>query len=134
MRELSAYEPMSSTVVVSDEMADHLSRPMRESQPSFEEIHSVDLRGLAKGERYRVAITCVTRGGKTVVSENNARLTTVVFSSTATRCASMSRCRRRALTVRGPGTSMGSPFRMMVTGGGIANNCSAQARTPRISY
>jgi hypothetical protein len=58
-------ERMSSTVVI----LDHDKEAGRISQPSFDEIHAVDLTGLTKGADYRVTITAVAQDGRTVTSE-----------------------------------------------------------------
>ena len=53
-------EPMTSTVVV-EQRGKEFSRS---SQPTPEEIHAVDLSGLAKGDEYLVTITAVTAQGQ----------------------------------------------------------------------
>ena len=60
-------EPMSSTVIVTSGGRD-ISRG---SQPAFDEIHSVDLTGLPKGQACRVEIDTATHEGKTATSTDN---------------------------------------------------------------
>jgi hypothetical protein len=58
-------EPMTSTVVL-----EHQGKEFsRSNQPNPEEIHSVDLTGLSKGEEYLATITAVSAQGKSVTSE-----------------------------------------------------------------
>ena len=60
-------EPMISTVVIFD----HDKEFARSSQAVFDEVHSVNLSGLSKGEDYRITITGITHDGKSVASENH---------------------------------------------------------------
>jgi len=59
-------EPTSATIVVTAN-GKELSRV---DQPAFDEIHSADLANLPKGEVCSIAISGVTKDGKTVAAEN----------------------------------------------------------------
>jgi hypothetical protein len=59
-------EPMTTTVVVLDQDKEFA----RLAQPNFDEIHSVDLGQLTKGDGYHITITGITHDGQTVTSED----------------------------------------------------------------
>ncbi len=60
-------EPMSTAITIFDH--DHAFARLSES--SFDEVHAIDLNGLSRAAEYHITITAVTRGGKSITSDNH---------------------------------------------------------------